>query len=546
MKRILMLFLSVLLLAALAVTANATEQEEPTRKNAIIQEARRVYEYSRSTAGKSSFAGFCGLMTSHQLYHMGINETIIVNDGNRQYDYYAARKVTTGGYYITCYPATDYTLEEALNAITKNGKRDAYNLLVGFQWTNTQAGGRYGHACVINAIVDGTVYFTESFYTSIAGREGNVGQCSIEKFAWLFDDWTSFEGVIDFGTGQYADACDRYDTAMYVRTRFDTTLRSQPCLLGEKDSHAIRQVKAGELLWVDAVCKDYDTGMAYYRVEEEEGTGYISAGAASLVQASTQSLTLKNVAMDAYLKPNKPLTLSGRVVAGSAAIGELEVMIINAEGKVLVHEKIRAEGHSKNLSLLNGQLAKWKPKSGWYRVQIYASAACKYVVGTDVETAYARQKLHEQVLQVSKTPQNTRAPIHVAQEEKSLDGWISRGEKLYRYDQNEMKTGWYEELGVRYYLQEDGTAATGWQEIDGVRWYFSSTGALCQGWLTTAEGVVYLKQEGGQASGWQTIEKEKYYFNKDSVLVTEGVVKDGKKRYEIQADGKATLLKDKK
>ena len=94
MKKIWSVLLCLMLLAALAVTVNA-EEEEPTRKDVIVQEARRVYYASRGTAGKRSFAGYCGLMTSHQLYHMGINETIIVNDGNRQYDYYAAREMTS-------------------------------------------------------------------------------------------------------------------------------------------------------------------------------------------------------------------------------------------------------------------------------------------------------------------------------------------------------------------------------------------------------------------------------------------------------------------
>ncbi len=547
MKKIMTLFLAVVLLAALAVTTNAAE-EEPTGKEAIIQEARRVYYYSRSTAGKSSFAGFCGLMTSHQLYHMGINDSIIVNDGNRQFDYYAAREVTTGGYYITAYPATDYTLTEALNAITKDGTKDAYNLLVGFQWTNTQAGGRYGHACVINAIVDGTVYFVESFYTSIAGREGNVGQCSIERFAELFSDWTSFEGVIDFGTGQYAEACETYETSLYVRTRFETTLRSQPCLLGQRNSYAMRQVAAGELLQVSAICKDYDTGMAYYRVEEAEGVGYISAGAAYVYQlAGENCLTLRDAQIPAYQKPNNSLKLSGTVFAEKANIGKLEAVVTDLEGNALFREQKKVGSYKQNLSVLNEQLSSHKLENGIYRVQVYGSTACKYAVGTDVETVYIRQKLHEQVLQVNDTPCNARVCYYQEEEtQQDKNGWVAEDGVMHRYKKNKPQTGWFAEHDLRYYLDETGAVTTGWQEIDDVKYYFTATGVQYHGWLTTDAGTMYLPEDGGQAIGWLTIDESKYYFDENCLLVTEGVVNDGKKRYEIKENGQAVLLKDKK
>lgn len=545
MKKIWSVLLCLMLLAALAVTVNATE-EEPTREDVIVQEARRVYYASRGTAGKKSFAGYCGLMTSHQLYHMGINETIIVNDGNRQYDYYAAREVTSGGYYITAYPASDYTLTEALNAITKSGTQDAYNLLVGFQWTNTQAGGRYGHACVINAIMDGTVYFTESFYTSIAGPEGNVGQCSIERFAELFSGWTSFEGVIDFGTGQYAETCETYPTSMYVRVRFDTTLRSQPCLLGDKESYALREVKAGELLSVSAICKDLDTGIAFYRVEDGEGIGYISAGAASVYQINEGSLSLVDVQIPAYLSPKKSLQVKGDVVARKAEIGKIEVVVTDLEDKIIFSAENEDGGYRQDLAALNKQLKKHNLKKGWYKVQIYGSCACNYVLGTKIQTRYTRQLIHEQFLQVNNAPRNVRFFYQQEEEIPAKDGWVLEDGLWHRYKENTPQTGWLEELGIKYYLDETGAVTTGWKKIDGVKWYFSPTGALVSGWLATKEGMMYLPQSGGQAMGWQTIEEDKYYFDEDKLLVTEGIVNDGQKRYEIQSDGRAVLLKKKK
>ncbi len=545
MKKFWSILLCLMLFAALAVTASA-ETEEPTRKDVIIQETRRVYYASRGTAGKGSFAGYCGLMTGHQLYHMGINETIIVHDGTRQYDYYAAQEMTSGGYYITAYPATDYTLAEALNAITKNGTQDAYNLLVGFQQTSTGSGSRYGHSCVINAIIDGTVYFTEGFYTSVAGPEGNVGQCSIEAFAELYSGWTWFEGVIDFGTGQYAETCESYPTSMYVRARFATTLRSQPCLLGDKESYILREVKAGELLSATAICKDLDTGIAFYRVEDGEGVGYISAGVASVYQINEGCLSLEDGEIPAYLLPKKSLQVAGDVVAQKAEIGKIEVIVTDLEGNLVIQAENGEGGYRQNLSALNQQLKKAKLKKGWYQVQVYGSSACRYILGNKIQTNYTRQLLCEQFLQVSNTPRNVRFFYQREEEIPVKDGWVLEDGLWHRYVDNIPQTGWFEELGVKYYLKETGAVTTGWKKIDGVKWYFSPTGALVSGWLATKEGMMYLPQSGGQAIGWQTIGEDKYYFDEEKLLVTEGIVNDGKKRYEIQSDGRAVLLKKKK
>lgn len=545
MKKLSLLLVLFALFAALAGTAYA-EEAELTKQQAVIKEARRVYYYSLSSAQRESFAGFCGLMTSHQLYHMDINTSVIANDGNRQFDYYKDMEITSGGHYIKAYPATEYTLKDALNAITRNGTKDAYNLLVGFQWTNTDAGHRYGHACIINAILDGTVYFVESFYTSIGGREGNVLQCSIDEFAKFFDDWTVFEGIIDFGTGQYADACETYGTDIYVRTRFESNLRSQPCLVGENDCAVLRDLAPGELLRVSAVCVDPETDMYYYRVEDGERTGYISAGAVSVTRCNGETVSISDVQIPAFVKTGKSLSVFGTVTAGDSDVGSVRVVISNAKGNVVHQARYTQDSFQQNISILNGQLAEKTLPAGFYRVEVYASAACKYVDGVEVETLYAPQKIHTQVLQVGEHPINARVLADLPEPEQTTvpDGWVLENGSWYCYRQGEPCTGWVQELGVRYYLDETGKATTGWAEIDGVKRYFSSTGALCTGWLTTKDGKLYLQEGGGVAVDWQMIGNAKYFFDENGLLVTEGVLTDGDISYEIQPDGRAVKIED--
>lgn len=540
MKRIgMLLVVCVALLAALSGTAQAADAPL-TKEQAIMHEAKRVYNASRYTASRRSFAGWCGLMTSHQLYNMGINESLIVNDGNRQFDYYKGLKKTTGGYYINAYSATEYSLEDALNVITNYGTKDAYNLLVGFQWTNTDAGRSYGHACVVNAIIDGTVYFTESFYTSIGGAEGNVCQCSIERFAELFSGWTVFEGVIDFGTGQYADSCRTYPTNLYVRTRFDSMLRSQPCVLGQNGCTRMRSLVAGEVLKVSAICQAPEDGGLFYRIEDGEGQGYLAAGAVSLVKYNEGNLAGLDIQTPGFLKTGKSLSINGSVLAKKAMVGGVGVVVTDLQGNLIFRQEHQQEGYRCDFSGLNKKLEEQKLEKGFYRVQIYADAACKTASSMQMDAGYVRELIYEKILQVAKTPRNIRLLFNQTQQQmqRASDGWFEE-EGLWRYYENGApRTGWLEEMGVRYYLNEQGVVTTGWAEVDGVKLYFSPTGALTTGWLATPEGTVYLQENGGLAMGWQTIQGYKYFFEDNHYLLTEGFKSDNDVRYEIQADGR--------
>ena len=170
----------------------------------VIKEAKDSYIKSLASVGQETFHGMCGQMVAHQLYHLKINKYVISNDGRDQYDYYMYRDKTTGGRPIAAYGMESYTLKEALNAVSNYGTRNVRNILVGFQWTSTEADGQFGHVVLINGIVDGTVYFVESFDFSIEGKlrkEGEVVSCSIDSFVKYFDKWTKFDGLIHFGGG---------------------------------------------------------------------------------------------------------------------------------------------------------------------------------------------------------------------------------------------------------------------------------------------------------------------------------------------------------
>lgn len=517
MKKILAIALcTVLFLAALPAGVLA-EDAQPTQAQQITQEAEAIYKKCLSTAGKKSFAGFCGLMTSHQLYNMGINRELIVCDGNKQYDQYKDMEVTTGGYYVQAYSATEYSLEQALNTISRNGNRDVYNLLVGFQWTNTEAGERYGHSVLINAILDGTVYFVESFnycFESLACKEGKMLTCSIKEFADYFNTWTKFEGIIYFGQKQYSSGCQHYGTDVFLRTRFASTLRSQPCLVGENNCQRLRTLAAGEVLHATGVCKNTQ-GELFYRIDEGGDTGYVSANAVSLLQVNTDPMALTgDIPLQAA--QGKDIKLEGTVSAGCAGITQIGVTVCGGDGQAMLSAHLDTQGTTASLDILNESLDFATLPEGSYRLTVWATANHVLVKEAGFTTENPTVTLLEQSLVIG-----TAEPATITVQEQVKEGWFFENGTWYCYEQGTPCTGWVTRFGVDYYLQESGAVTTGWLEEDGWMRYFSACGALCTGWTTTDRGLYYWVSDGVYATGQQTIDGKVYLFGEDGIFIKE-------------------------
>ena len=249
LKRILAFALCLLLLVtALPINASAASEAEKER---ICQQIRDVYWMSLSSAGLGSFHGYCGTMAGWELYHLGITEKPLTRNGNQMYNELKATEYLCEGISPEYYPASMYTIEEALNTITNHGEKDVYNIMVGFDWTSTVAGSMYGHVNVIHAVLDGMVYFTEGFMTPFQTSPSQPMICTIKEYADYFNSWTSFEGMIYFGRPNSVDGCTTYGSDMFVAANADTELlRSPDKLNGEIE----RTVVKGERLYVTAVC----------------------------------------------------------------------------------------------------------------------------------------------------------------------------------------------------------------------------------------------------------------------------------------------------
>ena len=272
------IFLCVMLLLVTSVRPAVADQPEITPDIELVHEAKDLYRQCLAAAGRGSFRGYCGLLVSHQLWKLGINKDLEIHDGNQYLSVYRNEELTSGGYMVQTYDSGQYSLSSALNTITENGYRDVRNILVVFRSTTTEAGSTYGHACVINAIRGGIVYFTESFNYVMGRMEGQTIACTIADFVKFYSDWTTFGSVIYFGQKQYSDSCTATPINTYLQLRFDSNLRSQPCLMGENNCRRIRSLAAGELLHATAIYEN-EYGDIFYQVTEGETVSYVSANA---------------------------------------------------------------------------------------------------------------------------------------------------------------------------------------------------------------------------------------------------------------------------
>lgn len=537
-KRFLALLLSmVMLCAVLPLTGFAATEEE---KQALIVASAESYTKSQESAEQESFNGYCGRMTSHQLWHMGINPGVLFADGNQQFDMYSAMKKTRNGYYICSYSAEEYTLESALKTICRNGTKDVYNLVVGFEWTNTEAGQQYGHAVVINGILNGEVYFVQNFYTSIGGEEGNVVVCTIEEFAAMFESWTLFEGVIHFAGKTYADACKEYPTDLFVRARFAMDLRSQPCLVGQDNCTTIRSVAAGERLQVTALLKN-TYGEWYYRVEDGNRIGYLMAEGTVLARTNTENMTVKN--FTATLDQNG-LSLTGNLRANEGLVGAVELTITDQDGNLVRRGRQITDDYRVNLSKLNLGFADLTLPEGVYTLSLYGETAAAYVNRSELQYSHKSTLLEQHTLIMGdvELPQEAKT----AAEPEVLNGWVWIDDVWYRYAAGQPVQGWVREQGVWYYLKEDGSVTTGRATIEDKTYYFTATGAMCTGWVTTERGLRYMLADGMEATGWQMIAGSRYYFEENGRMQKSGTREYEGVRYRFQADGKAVKVVDRR
>ena len=512
-KRIVILSLCVcLLLGALPVQA-ANESKVSQVCQDIVDDYADILRYTNMR----SLAGWCGLMASWQMYLRGINSWVVGHHGRDQYDSYANVSVTSGGNKAKAYSARDYSLEEALNAISKNGTWDVYNILVGFQKTSTQLGSIYGHSLVIYAILDGVVYYTEGYNTSM-GRAGVPYKVTIEEFVDYYDDWTVFEGLVVFGKKGYVANCTEYATNMYVRVTQAVPLYSQPCLPdeGDMDSEQLRTVPVGERLWINALYEN-PGGQFYYQVDDSDQPGYIQVEFAEPIRFVYEDIGITNVLNPTDMEVGSTSPITGRIASEYSTMGAVRMEVTDTQGNIVLNHGLAKlsgvydlESDTFSHAVKFGYL-----DEGTYIYNIYADGLNFYVRDGQVVSDYQQVHLVQSVFRVGEG-EDYALPAQ-AQQQAVPDGWMWDG-TWYYYEQGVPRSGWYCYEGADYYLKNDGSVTTGWTEINGKLRFFSNTGCMRTGWVQTETGSMYLMSNGAPAVGKRIIEGVEYSFDENGIL----------------------------
>lgn len=351
----------------------------------IISQMKRTYSKCRNSFGRS-FDGYCGTMTGYQLYYLGITTGRDRQNGNEGFDRYKGQTYSTGGYRIKAYSGKSWTLREALNKITDNGEKDAYNILVGFESTPSRAGRKYGHSCIIHGIVDGKVYFLESYPVYLNGkryREGEPISCTIKQFCdYYASTTTKFDGVIHFGGKDYADGCDRYPTAFEGVITQDAELRSQPCLFVEDDSSELVSVMtAGQTVNVVGVVKN--TNDAFWYQVDGENSGYVLAETVEVGTFNYGDVVLEDVYAPSALRQGKSFKIKGEIKAENNQLYTVRSQVFaldQAEQEQVLTTADVVEDTLYNLknSAISQELAFRELELGSYRYELAAVVASYY------------------------------------------------------------------------------------------------------------------------------------------------------------------------
>lgn len=234
-----------------------------------------TYQKARSRNGGNSFDGWCGAYVGQQLQILGINTTLVAPNGNGHYDAYTGLSETTGGYKVTCYPASSYSITSALNAITANG--NAYNILIGFE--KGYQGNPLGHCLFIHAIIDGTVYYSESFAFNSYGEGSVIAQSISWVDSFYARNGYTLDGVVYFSKSAGV-VRDEYPSYATLEVTEQTPMHSLPCSdLTDSSSERICTWPVGKRLTATGLYRN-TAGNYWYGVTDPDSgkEGYVFAG----------------------------------------------------------------------------------------------------------------------------------------------------------------------------------------------------------------------------------------------------------------------------
>ena len=538
---------SLLLAAALTVCllpapAEATSSDKVAQ---IENQITSTFRTAQNRSGMTSFNGWCGSLVGWQIHLLGIDTQMHCRDGKDEYDMYKSLGTSTGGYKITAYPASRYDLRSALNAITKNGTTDAYNIMVGFERTNTELGQLYGHAVFIHAILDGQVYFAECYNSSFGGKfwaEGSAISCSIDTFCNSYNAWTVFDGIIYFGTKTYADACEIYPSAMRAMALTAAEVYKEPSDPGLYEAEKTGgSLTPGEIVGVSALLKT-PGGNYWYALDAENA--YVPAEALEFTSEDYSDIQIDRLRVPGVLRRGNGHLLQGVISSDSCILDSVEVSVYDPEigpETPIFSGELQAGASSVDLNTwkLDRYLSFRTLPAGTYRISISVTA---HAYRLENEAPEARSKTLEiwcSELQVVSdwdkyaviTYDGNGGISDIAQDVVKINNAIGLlpsatqdngeflGWSLSPTGTDLISETFVVEGDITLYAHWNTAPAnlSGWQNIGGTMIFYSD-GAPRAGWASLGSLTFYQNTDGSRATGWKEIEDCWYLFNEIGVL----------------------------
>ncbi len=561
--KILCLFLLVALLVSIAPWQPASAVAVNAREQEVIQIAQETYRASQVGSGYYSFYGYCGTMVSWQLYVLGITADRVKLNGRDVYDYFRYQTYTSGGFPVTPYCGSYWNLYTALNDITENGTKDAYNIVVGFEYTPSEAGSMYGHGLVIFGIIDGIVYYNESGPTYPNGvyyPEGSVISATIESFS-NFYSYASLDGLIHFGRKTYSETCTQYPANLYAAVTEDTALYTEPCLpQTDERSQVVRSVQAGEYVSVIGLYVN-PQGEYWYQVEEQARIAYIPAPMTRVAQMRYDDVVIHNADMPWELRQGRNYRIAGDIYAAHNRITTVRAQLFAMDGTQATHvrsatESVDARRYGLYRSDLADQLALSALGTGTYRLELAAVVGNNYYADGQLQTQWKTVKIwHSDFIVVSQSYSTYYVGFDAAGGTVDLQETnVYIGDRIPQMPvavrPGFVFEGWYTEDGVpvteRTVIAEDMTLyahwspdaeATGWYPVDG-SWTYLEGGKQVTGWVSTENASYYITDEGVIAKGWMRIRDRIFYFQPSGAMYLGWMDSEDGRRY-FTANGAA-------
>jgi uncharacterized repeat protein (TIGR02543 family) len=509
---------------------------------------------------------------------MGITTSMPWGNGNQQYDNYVNQEYSTGGYRIEALSAKKYSLKEALNTLTKNGTVDVYNLIVGFQRTNTTAGQKYGHAAFVHAILDGMVYYSESYSTTINGKyysEGSPIILTIEQFSKYYGGWTTFEGVIHFGLKTYQEQCDFFPAYLNAVVRRPTLMYTSACTNEvDRNSEIIRSLMPGERMNVIGMYRN-TVGEYWYQVEDME-IGYVRADDTILGELLYDDVTASGISAPTEQRQGNVFDIKGKINSTYNHICSIRAQVFTITDEGLVHwmtttDTVENNSYSLSYSVVSNRMAFRLLPEGSYRYEMAVVVCNNYFEDGLLQTQYTTLKLWCSDFRVVEQKGSTvsvkfdacggSAGLNAAELELGatlgnlpeasregyvFQGWFTAAEggdqvredyilngDMTVYAQwaiNTDFTGWYKQDGHLYYMI-NGQQVVGFFQADGIIYYQTEAGDLVTGWMVLEEGRYYFNTNGSMMLGWLEIGRHRYYFGADGTATIGWAVIDGRMYY---------------